>query len=156
MVRPSNIVSNDLRSFLRPACGQMAGLRRAGATLLAALIGLCRFADAQAVGDVEFNDPLISSGLVLYSPILTTMATTAPFMWTSAAIEGRDEKVLMQARDDAALYVASGGREQGAYLTAALALLRERGATQGDQVLAEWILMVPALNPAPASTPPRP
>lgn len=113
--------------------------------LLAAAFGsLFLFLEAQAVGDVEFNDPMISSGLLLYSPILTTAATTVPFMWTSAAIEGRDEKLILLARDDAALYLASEGREQGAYLAAALALLREQGAAQGDQELAEWILMTAA------------
>ncbi|MBA4681463.1 hypothetical protein DP092_05910 [Pseudomonas sp. MDMC224] len=69
------------------------------------------------------------------------MATTAPFIWTTAAIEGRDEKVIMQAREDAALYVASDGRELGAYLAAALFLLREQGATGDDRMLARWILM---------------
>jgi len=123
-------------SSLSERCQRVASPR-----LAVALLGLCWLSAANAVGDVEFNDPLISSGLLLYSPILTSMATTAPFIWTTAAIEGRDEKVIMQARDDAALYVASDGRELGAYLAAALFLLREQGATGDDRMLARWILM---------------
>ncbi len=123
-------------SSLSERCQRVASPR-----LAVALLGLCWLSAANAVGDVEFNDPLISSGLLLYSPILTGMATTAPFIWTTAAIEGRDEKVIMQAREDAALYVASDGRELGAYLAAALFLLREQGATGDDRMLTRWILM---------------
>lgn len=128
--------------------------RQTAIVRLGAALALCWFAEAPTVGDFELNDPLISSGLILYSPFLTTMATTVPFMWTSAAIEGRDKKVILQARDDAALYVATHGHELGAYLAAALAMLREQGLMQSDQVLAEWILMTSTPNPMPAPTPP--
>lgn len=54
-----------------------------------------------------------------------------------------DEKVLVQARDDAASFVASNGRIRGAQLEAALRQLRERNADArraSDLELAQAIL----------------
>lgn len=59
----------------------------------------------------------------------------------------------MQAWDAAALYLASDNREQKLYLATALALLREQGATQSDQMLTQLVLTLPALNPMPAAKP---
>ncbi|CAI3786458.1 hypothetical protein AHFPHNDE_00088 [Pseudomonas sp. MM227] len=55
----------------------------------------------------------------------------------------RDAKVVLEARDDAASYVASQGNIRGAQLEAAFNALRERvpqARTASDQDLAEAIL----------------
>ena len=55
----------------------------------------------------------------------------------------RDSKVVLQARDDAASYVASQGNIRGAQLEAAFNTLRERvpqARSASDQDLAEAIL----------------
>lgn len=54
-----------------------------------------------------------------------------------------DDKVIVQARDDAASFVASDGQLRGARLEAALHLLRERDARArdaSDMALAQAIL----------------
>ena len=54
-----------------------------------------------------------------------------------------DDKVVLQARDDAASFVASEGRIRGARLEAAMRLLRERHAVArdaSDMQLAQAIL----------------
>ena len=54
-----------------------------------------------------------------------------------------DDKVVLQARDDAASFVASDGRIRGAQLEAALRQLRERDAAArraSDMQLAQAIL----------------
>ena len=54
-----------------------------------------------------------------------------------------DDKVVLQARDDAASFVASDGRIRGAQLEAALRQLRERNAgarRASDMQLAQAIL----------------
>ena len=53
-----------------------------------------------------------------------------------------DNKVVLQARDDAASFVASDGRIRGAQLEAALRFLRERSDLQraSDMQLAQAIL----------------
>lgn len=54
-----------------------------------------------------------------------------------------DDKVVLQARDDAASFVASDGRIRGAQLEAALRYLRERSTAAkdaSDMQLAEAIL----------------
>ena len=54
-----------------------------------------------------------------------------------------DDKVVLQARDDAASFVASDGRIRGAQLEAALRHLRERNASAqraSDMQLAQAIL----------------
>jgi uncharacterized protein (TIGR02448 family) len=56
---------------------------------------------------------------------------------------GKDDKVILQARDDAASFVATDGRIRGAQLEAALRHLRERNADAGrasDMQLAQAIL----------------
>ena len=55
----------------------------------------------------------------------------------------RDMKVVLQARDDAASFVASQGQIRGVHLEAALSTLRQRlpeAQNASDQVLAEAIL----------------
>ncbi|AIR88979.1 DUF2388 domain-containing protein [Pseudomonas cremoricolorata] len=63
----------------------------------------------------------------------TTQLTTAPF----------DRKLIIDARDDAAAFVASGGRIRGARLQAALMALRQAHPAQSadDLELAQAILV---------------
>lgn len=61
----------------------------------------------------------------------------------SSGSSSGDDKVVLQARDDAASFVASEGRIRGARLEAALRHLRERDATAReatDMALAQAIL----------------
>jgi len=61
----------------------------------------------------------------------------------SSASTSDDDKVVLQARDDAASFVASDGRIRGARLEAALRQLREDDAdarTASDMQLAQAIL----------------
>lgn len=54
-------------------------------------------------------------------------ASSAGVSNSSGSTSG-DDKVVLQARDDAALFVATDGRVRGAQLESALRLLREHGA----------------------------
>ena len=61
----------------------------------------------------------------------------------SSSGDDKDDKVVLQARDDAASFVASDGRIRGAQLEAALRHLRERNADAlraSDMELAQAIL----------------
>lgn len=69
-------------------------------------------------------------------------ATSGSTAGTSGSTSG-DDKVVLQARDDAAGFVASDGRIRGAYLEAALRELRVRDAdarAASDIELAQAIL----------------
>lgn len=69
-------------------------------------------------------------------------ASSAGTSGSSGSTSG-DDKVVLQARDDAASFVASDGRIRGAQLEAALRLLRERDGvarTASDLQLAQAIL----------------
>lgn len=69
-------------------------------------------------------------------------ASSAGTSASSGSTSG-DDKMVLQARDDAASFVASEGRIRGAYLEAALRHLRERdvGARRAsDMQLAQAIL----------------
>ncbi|HKS15382.1 MAG TPA: DUF2388 domain-containing protein [Pseudomonas sp.] len=70
---------------------------------------------------------LVASGYV------TSQVTTAPF----------DRKLVLEARDDAAAFVASDGRIRGARLQAALAALHEQYPRESvdDLELAQAILV---------------
>ena len=75
----------------------------------------------------------------------STGGTTAGAVGTSASSKttSPDDKVVLQARDDAASFVASDGRIRGAQLEAALRNLRERNADARratDMQLAQAIL----------------
>ena len=76
----------------------------------------------------------------------STAGTTAGSVGTSATSKTTspdDDKVVLQARDDAASFVASDGRIRGAQLEAALMQLRERNAgarRATDMQLAQAIL----------------
>jgi uncharacterized protein (TIGR02448 family) len=64
-------------------------------------------------------------------------------MASSHTTSPSDKKVVLQARDDAASFVASEGRIRGAQLEAALQYLREHGADSrraSDMQLARAIL----------------
>lgn len=69
-------------------------------------------------------------------------ASSAGSSGTSGSTSG-DDKVVLQARDEAASFVASDGRIRGAQLEAALRHLRERDAAAreaSDMQLAQAIL----------------
>lgn len=69
-------------------------------------------------------------------------ASSAGSSASSGSTSG-DDKVVLQARDDAASFVASNGAIRGAQLQAALQLLRERDANAraaSDLQLAQAIL----------------
>ena len=75
----------------------------------------------------------------------TTAGTTGSAVGSSASSKTTtpDDKVVLQARDDAASFVASDGRIRGARLEAALRYLRERDAAAqraSDMQLAQAIL----------------
>lgn len=88
---------------------------------------LCLLALPQA-----FAFDTTTQGLVIGS-YGTSQLTTAPF----------DRKLLSEARDDAAAFVASGGRIRGARLEAALLALRQARPAQSanDLELARAILV---------------
>ncbi|MBF8778750.1 DUF2388 domain-containing protein [Pseudomonas fulva] len=73
-----------------------------------------------------------TQGLVV-SGYATSQVTTGPF----------DDKRVRQARDDAALFVASAGQIRGARLEAALEALRQasHGQSASDLELAQAILV---------------
>jgi uncharacterized protein (TIGR02448 family) len=75
----------------------------------------------------------------------TTAGISASTVGTSASSKttSPDDKVVLQARDDAASFVASDGRIRGAQLEAALKHLHERNANAqraSDMQLAQAIL----------------
>ena len=93
------------------------------------------------------------AGVVLASLSLPMLAQASSFAGSSAGASSGassagssssgDDKVVLQARDDAASFVASDGRIRGAQLESALRALRERdpGARQAsDLQLAQAIL----------------
>jgi uncharacterized protein (TIGR02448 family) len=97
------------------------------------------------------NRPTLISALLACSvvgPALagnTTAGTSASAVGTSASSKttSPNDKVVLQARDDAASFVASDGRIRGAQLEAAFRHLRERYATAqraSDMQLAQAIL----------------
>lgn len=70
-------------------------------------------------------------------------ASSAGSSASSGSTSGDDDKIVLQARDDAATFVASDGRIRGARLEAALRQLRERdddARTASDMQLAQAIL----------------
>lgn len=101
-------------------------------TLIAATLGLLALADVAQAHTVEQTSNIIVRAFG--RSIDFTSDTTTSI---------RDSKVVMQARDDAASYVASHGEIRGAQLESAFAALRARlPEAQGasDQALAEAIL----------------
>jgi uncharacterized protein (TIGR02448 family) len=70
-------------------------------------------------------------------------ASSAGSSASSGSTAGDDDKIVLQARDDAASFVASDGRIRGARLEAALRQLRERdddARAASDMQLAQAIL----------------
>jgi len=93
--------------------------------LLPLLFSLAGMASAHAMDTT-------TQGLVI-SAYATSQVTTAPF----------DRKLVREARDDAAVFVATHGQIRGARLEAALESLRHNCARQGggDLELAQAILV---------------
>lgn len=108
-------------------------------------------------GNLPFHEKAIMNRLTLACALLacsvagpafaagTTAGASASLGGTSASSKTTtpDDKVVLQARDDAASFVASDGRIRGAQLEAALRHLRERNAAAHratDMQLAQAIL----------------
>ena len=73
----------------------------------------------------------------------TTAGTSAAGSSASSQSSSPNDKVILQARDDAASFVASDGRIRGAQLESALRYLREKNADArraSDMQLAQAIL----------------
>lgn len=93
---------------------------------------------------------LLATAVALALPIAPALASS--FAGTSAGASSAgasnsssssgDDKVVLQAREDAAVFVASDGAVRSAHLEAALRALRERGgdARASDLQLARAIL----------------
>jgi uncharacterized protein (TIGR02448 family) len=100
--------------------------------LIAATLGLLLLADmAQAQTVVQTSNIIVRA---FGRTIDFTSDTTTSI---------RDSKIVVQAKDDAASYVASGGDIHGSQLDAAFDMLRTRvpeARDASDQVLAEAIL----------------
>lgn len=100
--------------------------------LIAATLGLLLLADvAQA-------HTLVATSNMLIRATQRTLDFTSD---TTTSI--RDSKIIRDAQDDAASFVASNGDIRGAHLEAALGMLRTRvpeARDASDQVLAEAIL----------------
>jgi uncharacterized protein (TIGR02448 family) len=100
--------------------------------LIAATLGLCLLAGvAQAQTVVQTSNIIVNA---FGRTIDFTSDTTTSI---------RDSKVVIQAKDDAASYVATGGDIHGSQLDAAFDTLRARvpeARDASDQVLAEAIL----------------
>lgn len=92
---------------------------------------------------------LASALLALSFPVLagsfagSSAGTSAGGTSASSGSTSSDDKVVLEARDDAAAFVASDGRIRGARLEAALRQLRERrldARAASDMQLAQAIL----------------
>jgi len=73
----------------------------------------------------------------------STASTASEGTSASSKSSSPDDKLVLEARDDAASFVASDGRIRGAQLEAALRLLREKNASvqhASDMQLAQAIL----------------
>lgn len=102
-------------------------------------------AQAEVVDEI-MNGCTASAGVsalcITLSPIYTIIATfVLPSEWSGTGL-GAKSKVIYQARNDAATFVASQGKVKGAYLEAAFNLLRKDTSYQNtsDFILAEAIL----------------
>lgn len=87
--------------------------------------------------------PLIAAPALASSFAGSTAGTSAGGSSASSGSTSGDDKIVMQARDDAACFVASDGAIRGAMLEAALVALREHHPElreQGDLALAQAIL----------------
>jgi uncharacterized protein (TIGR02448 family) len=87
--------------------------------------------------------PLVAAPALASSFAGTSAGTSAGGTSASSGSTSGDEKIVLQARDDAACFVASDGAIRGAMLEAALASLRERHPDlreRSDLALAQAIL----------------
>ena len=87
--------------------------------------------------------PLLAAPALASSFAGSTAGTSAGGTSASSGSSSGDDKIVLQARDDAACFVASDGAIRGAMLEAALSALREHHPElreQGDLALARTIL----------------
>lgn len=68
--------------------------------------------------------------------MLSVTATDDVSRWSKSS----DKKVIFQARDDAAIFVASDGLHRGVFLDAALEVLKGSAPQHSDMELAMWIV----------------
>ncbi|MDD1015404.1 DUF2388 domain-containing protein [Pseudomonas rubra] len=119
----------------------------------ALLLSLAWCCTAQGQGDIFGSggdvDGMLTLGGTVYLPFMLTGATTFGPTMASEASSGTDGKrVLAQAHDDAAAFIASDGAYRGAYLQSALSWLRSEGRVTGatDHELAQEILVLAAVE----------
>lgn len=90
------------------------------------------------------KDPIVSTMCITLSPFYTTtIMLVVPSEWSGTAW-GAKSKVIYQAKNDAATFVASQGAIKGGYLEAAFNLLRSENSYYkrvDDLSLAEAILV---------------
>ncbi|QVM97785.1 DUF2388 domain-containing protein [Pseudomonas sp. SORT22] len=119
----------------------------------AMLLSLAWCCSAQGQGDIFGSggdvDGMLTLGATFYLPFMLTGATTYGPTMASEASSGKDGKrVMAQARDDAAAFIASDGAYRGVYLESALNWLRSEGRAPGatDRELAQGILVLAAVE----------
>lgn len=112
-------------------------------------------AKAEIVQDITdgcSKDPIVSTMCITLSPFYTTtIFVVVPSEWSGTAW-GAKSKVVYQAKNDAATFVASNGEVKGGYLEAAFNLLRNENSYYkqvDDLALAEAILVFNQTAPAP-------
>lgn len=87
--------------------------------------------------------PLLSTPVLASSFAGSSAGTSAGGTSASSGSTSGDDKIVLQARDDAACFVATDGAIRGAMLEAALAALREHHPAlreRSDLALAQSIL----------------
>ncbi|MNH06389.1 hypothetical protein D3C79_657550 [compost metagenome] len=120
----------------------------------AILLSLAWCCTAQGMGDIFGDgtgnvDGMLTLGATVYVPFMLTGATTfGPTMASEGTSDSDGKRVLAQARDDAAAFIASDGAYRGVYLQSALNWLRSegRGAGATDRELAQGILVLAAVE----------
>ncbi|WP_327438724.1 DUF2388 domain-containing protein [Pseudomonas donghuensis] len=116
----------------------------------AGLLCLAWCCTAQGMGDIFGNgtgnvDGMVTLGATIYLPFMLTGATTfGPTLASEGTSDSDGKRVLAQARDDAAAFIASDGAYRGVYLQSALHWLRSEGRATGatDSELAQRILVL--------------
>ncbi len=119
-------------------------LKIIAATLLIFTAIMVHAGVTQEIIDGCGEDPLVSSSCILVSPFYTTtIIVVVPSEWSGTGWGVKKAKIIFQAKNDAATFVATNGQFKGSYLEAAFILLRsENKAYQqvSDFALARAIL----------------
>ncbi|UYL08094.1 DUF2388 domain-containing protein [Bdellovibrio sp. SKB1291214] len=85
------------------------------------------------------NDPKMASAAIIMSPLLTV---SGPFITTADSLNSQAYKVLIDSKDDAAIFLASEGQIRGVKVLRAFELIRKVNPklSNSDMELAEAIL----------------